>query len=433
MIKHTEEEEPRAEEEQETARLLDEVARFFEAHLVADENVIRTLTLFATATWGMPHAYVTFPHLLFASLKPGLDGKNSGKTTGMNVTASLCINPRSAKGTYAGLRSKLVSAAVRGKMVLTLTRDQIEQVYGLDGMGKGGNPVLTMLLQEGYKNGSTDSISRQGAEVEYSLFHPLIMTANGTGLASDILERCVVVYMNKGTPRRYFSVRESAADATDLSAALGAAVREHLTAISEFRARGIHEKLDERLLEVWEPLFAVAFALGGQRWLNWCLEAFAAIGLDAQQRVMSPAQQVLRDSAALLEKVQVLLPSGQEFAEGVKLADELRRAHPKNRIYSTKTVLGVARLIADSMPASPRQVRIGQDRINGYYASDITAAWEAVKPEDMKDAMVPEEENPFEVTAVSDSDFDEVFDIRFPASGVTAVKPVRANSRKRKT
>jgi Protein of unknown function (DUF3631) len=404
------EEEPA--QEPETARLLDETERYVAAHLVADKHATRVSALFATATHGMPLAFVTFPHLLYASRLPGLDGMKSGKTTGMNVTAALSANPRNAKGTYAALRAKLVSASVQtANPSRTFFHDQIDNVFGLSGQNRGGNPVLTSFLQEGYKAGATDSISRQGVDFEFSLFHPMIMTANATGLPVDILGRCVVVFMDKGIPSRYFSVRESEAEAKSLAAALDVAVKGHIRELTEFRARGIHDKLTQRLLEVWEPLFAVASVLGGQRWLNWCLEAFAAIGLESEQSALSPAQQVLRDCSELLGKVAVGVPNGRQFAEGMALADELKRAFADNDIYSTKTLPGLARTIAESMPVPPKQIRVGSSRMNGYYADDIRRAWEEVRPPDVADARVTEEENPFAVSAVSDSDFDEVFEI----------------------
>jgi hypothetical protein len=130
-------------------------------------------------------------------------------------------------------------------------------------------------------------------------------------------------------------------------------------------------------------------------------------------------QEVLRDGTVMLERVQVTLPSGREFTEGVVLAEELKRAYPRNDLYSTKTVMGIAALIAASMPVSPKQVRVGRDRMNGYYADDIRKAWDAVRPPDPEDARAMEEENPFAVSAVSDDDFDEVFDIP-PAPKVSA-------------
>jgi len=419
-----------APQEPETARLLDEKVSFYGAHLVADQKALRVLALFSTATHAMPEAFVTFPRLVFGSRLPGLEGAKSGKTTGMDVTASLSLNPRNAKGTYAALRSKLASAAARtGSPVSTFFHDQVDNVYGLDGRNKGGNPVLTTLLQEGYKKGPTDSVSRQGVDFEFPLFHPVIMTANATGLPTDILGRSVVIFMEKGTPRRYFSVRESQAEATRLSKAIHVAVREHMQELEDYRARGIHEKLTQRLLEVWEPLFAVAWVLGGQRWLNWCLEAFTSIGLDSAQMTLSPVQEVLRDSAVLLETVQIILPSGCEFAEGVRLADELKRAYPRNDLYSTKTVMGIAALIAQSMPVSPKQVRVGEERMNGYYADDIRSAWDAVKPPEAEDARVAEEENPFAVSAVSDDDFDEVFDI--PSVPAVSARSARSAGKKK--
>ena len=402
--------------------ILDEVVDFIGAHVVADDARKRVMTLYAAATWAMPEAFVTFPRLLFTTEQSGLDGKNSGKTTAMHVTGSVSANPESAKGTYASLRSKLAAASNKSDYpVITLEFDQVDGNYGNDGQGKGSNPTLTMLLQEGYKEGSTDSWSVNRTEHKFSLVHPVMMTGNDTSLPSDIRQRCVVVTMTKGKPRRYFSVRESQAEATDLGKALGAVVRTHLDELKAFRARGIHDKLSQRLLEVWEALFAAAWVIGGQRWLNWCREAFETIGLNSEMSALSPRQQVIRDSADALSRVAVSLPNGREFAEGIKLAAELKLL--ENDIYATKTPLGTAMLIAESMPFSPKQVRVGQDRINGYYADDIRKAWDDIKPDDAEDTLIPEEENPFAVSAVSDDDFDEVFDIPDQPASVRASGP----------
>lgn len=377
--------------------ILDEAVDFYEKYVVTSEVNTRTAVLMAATTWAYP-VLVTGFRALWTSKKPGQE--LTGKTTAMNVAAALSANPEEANGSYAALRSALMAVGNTPENPLhTWTFDAIDNALGEDGQGTGGNQTLIQLLEKGYKKGSHDSISVRGTKKEIPLFYPVFMTGKGVSLRRDIRTRTIVLRMDTARPARYFSVREGEPEARDLGEAIGRQVRAHLKEIEDFRGLGLHPKLVARKLEVWEGIFATALALGGQRWLNWCRDCFEALALDSGQQALSPKQKTLQDAVTALGVIRTrIIPNGAqvgaEFAGGLALADEISRMEG----WEEKSALGVAQAVADHMrPVSPRQVRFGKEVISGYLAGDIREAWEAVKPEDADDVLIPEEVNPFDV------------------------------------
>jgi hypothetical protein len=391
-------------EEPETAKLLDEIRTWFEAHVVAGESQVTALILLPAAAWagGTAGAFPTMPRALVRG------PAESGKTTAMNVSVALGPNATDADGTYADLKAALAEAANTPEDSLRFFYyDEIGENYGDDGQNRGGNKTLDKLLRKGYKRNATDGRSRNGVSRKFSIFFPVIMTGRDISVPVDIRSRTIVIPVTSGDPERYFDVRESEGEAEEYSKALGVAVREHLEELKAFRARGYHPKLTQRKLEVWEPLFAVAKILGGQRWLNMCLSAFLELALASEQVALTPRQRVLRDLTEVLDKVMFLLPNGRGFAGGEALADELKHYDPER--YGD---LGMTQVIARSMrPVEPRQVRVGETRTRGYYVSDIRDTWEEIKPAELRDVEDPEEENAFAVVTDDDSE-EEVFEVR---------------------
>lgn len=392
------------ENEPETAKLLDEIREWFRAHVVASDSVITMLILLPGAAWagGVNGAFPTMPRALL------LGSAESGKTTGMNVSASLGPNPTDADGTYADLQSALAEAANTPENPLRIFYfDEIGEIYGDDGQNKGANRTLNKLLRKGYKLGATDGRSRQGVSRKFSIFFPVIMTGRNIALPVDIRSRTIVGNMSAATPERYFDVRESEGEAEEYSAALGRVVKEHLEELKAFRGRGYHPRLTGRKLEVWEPLFAVAKVLGGQRWLNMCLSAFLELALASEQVTLTPRQRVLRDMNEILDEVMFLLPNGRGFAGGEALADELKHHDPER--YGD---LGMTQVIARNMrPVEPHQVRVGTARTRGYYTEDIRKTWEEIKPEGLRNAEASPDDDPFDVTDGLGDDSEEVFEM----------------------
>jgi len=419
--KEEEDDEETSAEEPETARLLDEVRTFFEAHVVAGVNQITAMVLFAIIPWGAGRhgAFVTIPRMIL------LSPPESGKTTAMNLIAALGPNPTDADGTYADLAAALAEAENTPENPLRIFYfDEIGEVYGDDGQNKGGNKTLNKFLRKGYKLGATDGRSRQGVSRRFSIFFPVVMTGKDISLPVDIRGRTIVVRMSAGEPERYFDARESEGEAREYGSALALAVRDHIGELGDFRARGYHPKLTKRKLEVWEPLFAVAKILGGQRWLNMCMAAFLELALSAEQVALTPRQRFIRDLAEVTDSVAFELPNGRQFAGGEALAGAMRDFDRER--YGEP---GMTQTIARNMkPAMPSQVRVGSVRTRGYYAQDIYDLWEEIAPEELKDYEAPEPDDPFDVTDGLGVDSEEVFEIPSQPAPVTKSRSRKENT-----
>jgi len=361
--------------------ILDDVFTFMDDHVAAEREQIITTTLYAAATHAIRQC-ATFPRLLFTS-----ELESSGKTHYMNVTSSVSANPMDAEGTPYALSSAMLAATNEPeKQVPSLFYDEISDILGKSGQAGSKNPVCKY-LRKGYKHGATDSVSINRVQEKYSIFTPFAMTGLRTAVPRDIRSRCLVILCVPGKPRRYWDVRESEPYAAQLQLALRSHVEMHLDTIGAFRARGIHPKLTGRKLEIWEPLFAVAYALGGQRWLTYARDAFAALALSERDvPVLTPSQTVIRDVASAASKGRTTMVTSDQ------LADELARLDDK--LYVGRTHHSLICLIRDAFKDHCRAQRVTIDgtQVRAYRASDLTEAWELVRPDDdYDDAEVPEE------------------------------------------
>jgi Protein of unknown function (DUF3631) len=394
------------------SNILDEARAFVAAHVSASDAQLDAMTLYAAATHGIRHC-VTFGRLLFTSQEA-----ESGKTLAMTVTAHLSSRPMDTSGSIDALNSAIAAASNEPeKPVPTPFRDEISDVFGKSGINGGSNPIAEY-LRKGYKKGATRQRSVNRMPEEYSIFTPFIMSGLRTAVPRDIRTRCIIIAMESGTPRKYYSVREGEPDAHALASSLSKHVQAHAQEIARFRGRGLHPKLSNRKLEVWEPLLAVAYAVGGQRWLNRAVIAFTELALDESETVpLTPDQELIRDLAT------VAAASSTGFIGGMELADELQRLD--NPRYTGRSHAALCCLIRDVLPMDSEQRRVGTDRVRGYARTALIDVWEASKPaDDTEDIDVPEEENPFDVTDVTDSDSDDVFENTALASAVTGVTGV---------
>jgi Protein of unknown function (DUF3631) len=382
--------------------ILDEVAGFMAQHLCASDAQIDAMTLYAAAT----HALSAFP--AFGRLLLTSDQEASGKTLAMTIVASLSANPLDASGTSYALQSALAAAANTPEQPApTLYLDEISDVFGRSGLNASRNPVAEV-LRKGYKKGATRAWSVNRTSEIYSIYTPFIVCGLRVAVPRDIRSRSIAITMRAGTPQVYFDTREAEPYAGRLADTLRKNVSKHFAELAAFRGRGIHPRLRDRKLEIWEPLFAVAKVLGGQSWVNRALASFKELALSESDSVaLTPRQEIIRDAA------QVTADSGLDFIGGLVLVDEMSRLD--NPVYQSRSDASLARLVSDALPVNTVQRRVDGVRVRGYYASDILAAWEAIRPEDPDDAEIPEEENPFAVTGDDSGETEE-----FPAQqGVT--------------
>ena len=379
--------------------VLDETASFVQDHVAASQAVTDAMVLYAAATHALS-AFPTFGRMLFTS-----EHEASGKTMAMMITAALSANPLDASGTSYALTSALAAAGnTPDQPAPTLYYDEISSVFGRSGLAASRNPIAD-ILRKGYKASATSQWSVNRVNEKFSIFTPFLMTGLRVAVPRDIRSRCIPIVMEPGTPRKYFDARTAEPEAQALAACLSQAAGKRLADIAAFRARGIHPKLKDRKLEVWEGMFAVAYVLGGQEWLNRCLAAFKELSLaESDQVVLTPKQQTVKDVAAVAAacRRKVTLADGLEFIGGLTIVDELHRLG--NPLYDGRSDAGLALLVSDALPMNTVQLRVEGDRIRGYYVRDIQAAWDKIRPDEPDDAEIPDEINPYEV---GDADEDE--------------------------
>lgn len=393
--------------------LLNEAADFVRQYVVASPAQIDAMVLVAACTH-LKEAFVAFPRVLFTSESP-----ESGKTEALRITAALCSKPFNTKGTGYALQSKLAAQANEpGAASMTLIRDEISDIFGQAGLNGSQNPIAG-ILREGYKRGATMCWSVSRTAVDFDISGIFLMAGLRTAVPVDIRTRCIVITMRPGSPAGYFDIRTGEPVAERIAKTLAAWTKAHRPEITSFLARDLHPKLKGRRREIWEPLFAVA-AAAGQDWLNRCLTAFLEIALDeSDQTPLSPRQEVLRDLHAVVQSGMPLYAGGV-FAGGMDLADQLLRL-PDTNLYSARSRVGVAKMIADAMPVPPKQLRVGEgQRVRGYMVEMIEVAWMQVAPAASLDALIPDEASPFDVDSDdSDPASEKVFENDVAACVVT--------------
>jgi hypothetical protein len=372
--------------------ILDKIEKHIDLYLDASQSHRDVMVLFAGATY-IIRVCATFPRLLFVS-----DEEQSAKTLSMDITGNLSSNPQDADGTAWDVLAILEEAANSpDKLVPTFKYDELSMLLGRNGQGGPANHPVKRVLRKGYKRGASLGAKRDGMSAKYSIFVPFMGTGLGTVVPKDIRSRCIVVHCHPGLARMNYDVRDAEQDTLKWGRSLRQEVSCHVNEISEFRVTrlGVPE-LSSRKGEVWEPLLAVAQALGGTRWLNRGIAAFRELALtQLAAPELDPGQELLQMAAELAPDISV-----NGVVRSNQIADEMRR---KPR-YENRTLAAMAGLLSKQLP-----VNVHQRRMQGfdipqkcYYLADILAAWERAKPVPPEDMEPPEEDNPFD-----DIDYDE--------------------------
>ncbi len=401
--------------------ILDETDQFMARYVDVTDAQRHAMMLYAMATWAL-QAFPAFGRMLFVGEK-----EESGKTLAMELTVALSSNPLDVGGTNPALSSTLAAAANTPEQPRpTLYYDEISSLFGRSGLNATRSQIADV-LRRGYKAKATNQWSVNRVNEKFSLFTPFLMTGLQVAVPRDIRSRCIVIQMEPGKPWKYFDVREAEPEAEALAGAIKQHVGSRMPELAAFRARGIHPKLANRKLEIWEPLFAIAYILGGQEWLNNCRDAFKELALsEADQATLSPRQQILRDAASLLQgPLADMAASG--FVGGLALADEILRMD--NPLYAARTQAGMSQLISDALPVPSTQKRAtwaDGKPVRGYFTHEIVDAWEAVRLPDAVDAEIDDEENPFDVTDDTDDVTDDDDETDALTSDVTDDTPVTA-------
>jgi len=200
--------------------------------------------------------------------------------------------------TSDGLRNKFLEREPPD----TFIYDDASKIWGADGR-RASTTGVTQLAVNGYENTGRVAVSRNGSTVEAPAWGVSFFNGLGDVLPGDVATRCIklpVTAKPAGVRKRPANSVPVRLEAEPLKRELhrwARANRRQMAAWLTANAHRIHPRLDNRLMQLWGPLFAVAHAAGGD-WPERCMQAFLVLGLDESERpVVQRGEQVLLDAA----------------------------------------------------------------------------------------------------------------------------------------
>ncbi|MFF5155387.1 DUF3631 domain-containing protein [Streptomyces sp. NPDC000348] len=366
------------------AALLDEVEAFHRRF-----NVFPTEAAFvAVALWDA-HAHLldcfdSTPRIAFLSPEPG-----SGKTRALEIVETLVPQPMTAVNASAAALFRSVSAGT-GKP--TILFDEIDTVFGPKA---GDNEELRGFLNAGHRRtGVTYRCIGDGGQQTVQAFpsYCAIAVAGLGSLPDTILSRSVVIRMRRRARNEKvepFRARVHEAE--------GNALRDRLAAWAE-QARGdvmgawpdMPDGVTDRPADVWEPLLAVADAVGGhwpERARQACVTLVKASKANDKGSLGVRLLTDLRDhvmvgidrlpTVAILDRLNALDDAPWADLNGKPLDN--RRLSRMLAEYMT----------ADNEPIASRNIKTAGSVLKGYYATDLHDAWQRYCPPPPESPLLP--------------------------------------------
>lgn len=304
-------------------------------------------------------AFSSSPRIAFVSDKPA-----SGKSKALEMVTRL-----SFRGSQVLDPTPATFAQMMSDDRATASIDEIDVLFGR-GAGKA---TLRSLLNGGYRQGAKWGRANKPA---VSIFGPVALAGlSSRFLAAPELEplrtRSVIIQMVPATPGEAYRERWHGPMTIATRDALGAWAKRKHALITECWPEDIPEGINDRLLEVCEPLFQVADAAGG-RWPEAIRDAAREILLG----------EVESDEPSLTDSLLISLR--QVFADRDKLAtvelvDSLREQAdaPWAKLWPNESSapMELAGMLSP-LGVGPVRVRFGEMTVRGYRRADLEPLWD---------------------------------------------------------
>jgi hypothetical protein len=336
-------------------------------------------------------AWESTPRIAFLSAEPA-----SGKTRALEVTEPLVPNPVSA----VNVSPAYLFRKVGSEEGVTILFDEIDTVFGPKAKE---NEELRGLLNAGHRRGAVAGrCVVRGKEIvtEEIPAYAAVALAGLGWLPDTILSRSVIVRMRRrhqGEKVEQFRRRIHAPE--------GEKIRDRVAAWAAAQQMDwpqLPPEIQDRDADVWEPLIAVADAIGGD-WPKRARAAAVSLVAESKEREPSLGMRLLADlravfgtedqmtSKAILHALHAMEEAPWKDIKG-KPVDE-RGLAVRLRQYGVKS----------------KQVRVGEVTLKGYRRAELADAWARyLSPSPAKcetsETSETSVENPIEnVSAVSDA------------------------------
>ncbi|CAM5465842.1 DUF3631 domain-containing protein [Streptomyces abikoensis] len=366
------------------AVLLDEVERFHRRFNVFPHEAAYV----AVALWDA-HAHLldcfdSTPRIAFLSPEPG-----SGKSRALEVVETLVPRPMLAVNARAAALFRSVSDPAGRPTILY---DEIDTVFGPKA---GDNEELRGFLNAGHRrSGVTYRCIGDGGNQTVQEFpsYSAVAVAGLGSLPDTILTRSVIIRMRRRA--RNEKVEPFRARVHEQQ---GNALRERLAAWAEAvrdRVAGawpeMPDGVTDRPADVWEPLLAVADAVGGdwpERAREACVTLVKAAQVNDKGSLGVRLLTDLRDyvmvgidrlpTVAILDRLNALDDAPWADLNGRPL--DARRLSRMLGEYAT----------ADGQPIASRNIKTGGSVLKGFYAEDLWDAWARYCPPPPASPLLP--------------------------------------------
>jgi Protein of unknown function (DUF3631) len=345
------------------AQLLGEVhayLRRFVSYPSAEAHVAHTLWI---AHAHLMDAFESTPRIAFLSPEPG-----SGKTRALEVSGTLVPRPVEAVNvTAAYLFRKVGSEDGRPTMLY----DEIDTVFGPKAKD---NEEIRGLLNAGHRRGAVAGrcVVRGKTVLTEEIPAYCAVALAGLGQLPDtILSRAVVVRMRRRAPNEAVEPYRHRVHAPQ-----GEALRERLerwatTVVHEVRDAwpAMPDGINDRDADVWEPLLAVADAVGG----DWPERArVAAVSLVTLSKESTPSLglRLLADLKTVFGTSETM--STDQILGALHHLDESPWAEIKGKPLNDRGLAARLR----PYDVRPKVLRFHDTTCRGYSRADLVDAWQ---------------------------------------------------------
>ncbi len=340
-------------------------------------------------------AWESTPRLAFLSPEPG-----SGKSRALEI-AELLV-PRAAMA--VNMSPAALFRIIGGEEGLpTILFDEIDTVFGPKAKD---NEDLRGLLNAGWRRGAkTYRCAMHGRKVEletYEAFSAVALAGLGN-LPDTILTRSIIVRMRRRAPNERvqpYRRREHSLAGGNLCDRLGQWAAGHIEILSDARPV-MPPGIEDRPADVWEPLLAVADAVGGD-WPRLAREAAVALVTDAQDTPASLGTRLLAD-VRLIFANREQMPTA-ELLTALNGLEEAPWGDMRGKALDSRQLARMLRPYG----VKPDTIRTDSGTPKGYRRESLWDAWQRYLP-----AIGPESATSATGAAAA-----------HPASAATAPSPV---------
>jgi putative DNA primase/helicase len=336
---------------------LSEVAATFTRYLALPHGAADALALWTAHT----HAFEAFTHtprLNFCSPEKGC-----GKTTALDVLASLTARP---------LRTENMTAAVLFRLVEmhepTLLLDEVETYLNKDEELRG-------LLNAGHKRGAKAyrCEGENNTVRGFAAFAPAALAGIG-GLPGTLHDRSIVVRLvraKSGEVAARFDSRRIQRE-TELCRKLARWTADNFNTLKSCDPQ-LPETAFNRLADNWRPLFAIA-EIAGSDWPQLAHAAFVALTATADLDAQGAGTLLLSDIADIFAAICADRLASNKLADALAAIEgrpwaewgKHRKPISPNQLANQLRPFGVL----------PHTIRIGDETLRGYLLTDFQEAFD---------------------------------------------------------